>query len=82
VCAQLHFKKCKEIRVKSDNEHWYDHVPKSVETSHGGKVIMLWNQQLQTTTTIPNNKMDIIVCHNEKGTCVNRSCNFRRLKCD
>jgi hypothetical protein len=33
VCAQLHFNICKEIRVKLDNEHWYDHVPKSVKTS-------------------------------------------------
>jgi len=24
----------KEIRVKLDNEHWYNHVPKSAETSH------------------------------------------------
>jgi hypothetical protein len=29
-----HFNICKEIevRVKIDNKHWYDHVPKSVET--------------------------------------------------
>ena len=32
VCAQLHFNMFKEIWVKLDNEHWYDHVPKSVET--------------------------------------------------
>jgi len=23
---------------KLDNKHWYDHIPKSVETSHEGKV--------------------------------------------
>jgi hypothetical protein len=28
VCAQLHFNICKEIGVKLDNKHWYDHVPK------------------------------------------------------
>ena len=50
-------------------KHWYEHVPKSVETSQGGKVTMLWNQQLQTDRTIPNNKPDIIICDNEKGTC-------------
>jgi hypothetical protein len=32
---------------------WYEHVPKSVETSRGGKVIILWNQQIQTDRTIP-----------------------------
>jgi hypothetical protein len=33
VCAQLHFNICKELGVKSDSELWYEHVPKSVETS-------------------------------------------------
>jgi hypothetical protein len=32
-CAQLHFNLCKEIGVKLDKEHWYDHVSKSVEAS-------------------------------------------------
>jgi hypothetical protein len=44
-------------------------VPKSVETSRGGKVTILWNQQVQTDRTIPNNKPDIIIRDNEKGTC-------------
>jgi len=32
VYAQLHFTTCKEIRVglQLENEHWYEHVPKSV----------------------------------------------------
>jgi len=42
-------------------------VPKSVETSQEGKVTILWNQQLQTYRTIPNNKPDIIIRDNEKG---------------
>ena len=46
------------------------HVPKSVETSQGGKVTILCNQQIQTDRTIPNNKPDIIICDNEKGTCM------------
>jgi len=25
--------------------NWYEHMPKSVETSQGGKVTILWNQQ-------------------------------------
>ena len=45
-------------------------MPKSVETSQGGKVIILWNQQVQTDRTIPNKKPDIIILDNEKGTCM------------
>jgi hypothetical protein len=55
--------------VKLDSELWYEHVPKSVETSQVGKVTILWNQQVQTDRTIPNNKPDIIIQDNEKGTC-------------
>jgi len=33
VCAQLHFNICKETGVKLDKKHWYEHVPKLVETS-------------------------------------------------
>jgi len=35
VCAQLHFNICKETAVQLDKKHWYEHVPKSVETSQG-----------------------------------------------
>jgi len=45
-------------------------VPKSVETSQGGKVTILWNQQVQTDRTIPSNKPDIIIHDNEKGKCM------------
>jgi len=45
-------------------------VPKSVETSQGGKVTISWNQQIQTDRTIPNNKPDIRIRDNEKGTCM------------
>ena len=45
-------------------------MPKSVETSQGGKVTTLWNQQVQTDRSIPNNKPDIIIRDNEKGTCM------------
>ena len=70
MCAQLHFNICKETGVQLDKKHCYEHVPKSVETSQGGKVTVLWNQQVQTDGTIPNNKPDIIVRDNEKGTCM------------
>jgi hypothetical protein len=70
VSAQLHFNICKERGVQLDKKHWYEHVRKSVETSQGGKVTILWNQQVQTDRTIPNNRPDIIIRENEKGTCM------------
>jgi len=54
--------------LKLDHEHWYDHVPKSVERSREGKVNILWNQINRTNRTIPNNKPDTIIRDNEKGT--------------
>jgi hypothetical protein len=45
-------------------------VPKSVETIQGGKVTTLWNQQVQTDRTTLDNKPDIIIHDNEKGTCM------------
>jgi len=51
-------------------KQWYECVPKSVETSQGGKVTILWNQQVQTDRTISSNKPDIIIRDNEKGTCM------------
>ena len=57
-------------RGKNGKNHWYEHVPKSVGTNQGGKVTILWNQQVQTDRTIPNNKSDIIIRDNEKGTCM------------
>ena len=51
-----------------DKKHRYEHVPKSVETSQGGKVTILWNEQVQTDRTVPNNKPDITIRENEKGT--------------
>jgi len=70
VCAQLHFDICKETGVQLDTKHWYEHVPKSIETRQGGKVTILWNQQIQTDRTIPNNKPDMTIRDNEKGTCM------------
>jgi len=60
----------KETGVQLDKKPWYERVPKSVETSQGGKVTILWNQQVQTDRTIPNNKPDIMIRDNEKGTCM------------
>jgi len=70
VCAQLHFNICKETGIQLDKQHWYERVPKSVETSQGGKVTILWNQQVETDRTIPNSKPDIKIRDNKKGTCM------------
>jgi len=51
-------------------KHWYEHETNSVVTNQGGKVTILWNQQVQTDRTIPNNKPDIIIPDNEKRTCI------------
>ena len=56
--------------VQLDTKHRYEHVPKSVETTQGGKVTILWNQQVRTDRTITNNKPDIIIRDNEKRTCI------------
>jgi hypothetical protein len=37
-------------------------------TSKEGTATLLWNQQVQTDRTIPNNKPDIIIHDNRKGT--------------
>jgi hypothetical protein len=41
---------------------------KSVETSEECKLTTLQNQQVQTDIIIPNNKQDIIIRDNVKGT--------------
>jgi len=58
----------KKTGVKLNNEHWYKHTAKLVETSPEIRVKILWNQQVQTDITIPNNELDIIICDNGKGT--------------
>jgi hypothetical protein len=37
-------KRCKEERVKLDNEYWYEHVPKLIKKSYEGNGTILWNQ--------------------------------------
>jgi hypothetical protein len=70
VCTQLHFYICKEPGVKLDNELWYKRVPKPLETSQEGKATILWNPQVQTDRTIPNNKPDITNRDNKEETCM------------
>ena len=70
VCTQVHCNICKETGVRLDKVHWHEHVIKSVETSQESKVTILWNQQVQTDRTNPNNIPVIIIRDNEKGTCM------------
>ena len=70
MCAPLHFNICKEKRVKLENKPCYDHVPKSVETCHGGEVAILWKQQERTDRNFPNNKPGIIIRDNKQGICL------------
>ena len=70
VGAQLHYNIYKENGVQLDTKHWYEHVPKSVETTQGGKVTILWNQHVRTDRTITNNKQDNTIRDNEKRTCI------------
>jgi hypothetical protein len=55
--------------VKSD-KCLYDHVPKSVETSHEGKVTISCDQKVQTDRTIRNNKPNVMSHDHKKGTCM------------
>jgi len=44
--------------------------PKISRNRPGGNVTILWNQQVQTDRTIPNNKPDITIRDKEKGKCM------------
>jgi hypothetical protein len=57
-------------RGTNGQKHWYEHVPKSVETGQGGNITILRNQQVQIDRTILNNKPDFIIRDNEKRTCM------------
>ena len=57
----MHFNIWKEMGVQLDKKHWCEHVPNSLATNQGGKVTILWNQQVQTDRTIPNNNPDIVI---------------------
>jgi hypothetical protein len=48
--------------------HWYQHVPTASETSQEDTITIFWNQQVHTDRNIHNNRPDIIISDNEKGT--------------
>jgi hypothetical protein len=70
LSAQLNFNICKQSAIQLYKKRWYEHLPKSVESSRGGKVIILWNEKVQTDRTISSNKPGISIRDNEKGTCM------------
>ena len=70
MCARPHFNICKYEGAKLYNKHRYDHITKSVESSHDSKVSILWNQQVRTDRIIPKNKQDITIRDNKQGTCM------------
>lgn len=59
-----------EVGVELHHEEWYEHAPKSAETSHESKVTKFWNPRVPTNRTIPKSKLDIIIHNDKKGTCV------------
>jgi len=65
--VQLHFNIGKE-GVKLDDEYWHELVSALVETSHEGKVKILWTRQVQADKTTLNSKPEIIIRDNKKGT--------------
>ena len=70
MCVQKYFNVCKETGEQLDKKHWYEHLPNSIVTNQESKVTILWNQQVQTDKTLPNNKPDIVIRDNEKRTCM------------
>jgi hypothetical protein len=60
-----------------EKEHWYEHVPKSAETSHESKVNLLCNQKVKTDRTAPKNNPDILIRDNEKNFSVNTQLQFK-----
>ena len=68
-------------RVTADSAHWYVHVTIS-RKGHDGKVTILWNELLQAGRTVHNQKPDIIIRDDNKGTCVLIMWQFEDEKCD
>jgi len=69
-CSRMTFSFNNTTTTTTTTTNNNNNVLKSVQTSQGGKVTILWNQQVQTDRTILNNKTDIIIRDNEKGTCM------------
>ena len=63
VCPR-HFTIYKEPEVQSDKENCYRRAPKSVVTSHEGKVTTICHQQVQTARTIASYKPNITIRDN------------------
>jgi len=64
VYPHIHLDSCKEIWVKLDIEHWYEHILVSVAAILEGKLTVLWKQLVQTYRPDPNNEPDVILLGN------------------
>jgi hypothetical protein len=58
------------IRVKLVKERCSEHAPTVLGKDHEIEVTVLWNRQVKNDRTIPNDKPDIIIRDNVKGTCL------------
>ena len=56
--------------INLDNKDYCENVPNSVELRHECKVTLLWNQELRTDGTIPNNKPVIKIRDDKQRTCM------------
>ena len=70
VCAQLHFNICKKTGVKLDKKKLVRTCAKISRNKSRIKGNSTVGSQIETDRTIPNNKPDVIIRDNEKGTCM------------
>ena len=70
MCAQIHYNICKEMGVRVKKNTGTNMYQTQWKQLKGGKITILWNQQVQTERTIPNSKPDIIIRDAEQRTCM------------
>jgi hypothetical protein len=55
--------------VKLDSEQWYEHVPKSIQTSHGGKHTVESNRCKQTEQSLTINRTSQAIIMKKEHVC-------------
>ena len=69
--TKISLSKCRTYPLISANKELHNNNNNNNNNkTQGGKVTILWNQQVRTDRTISNNKPDIIVRDNENRTCI------------
>ena len=63
VGSHIHWLMLKKYNITCA-EKWYNHVPQSVTVSEDGKVVILWDNQIQTDRKVHHNKPDILIKDN------------------